>query len=502
MTGCGRFAATCDVAGRSDRSSSSSWPRWRPAARVPAARLADDDGRPRRCSRRRGRRALILSATGAAADGDSRRAALGVVLLFAWLVGLWRRRRPAAGSAPSRRADASRILSVMPRRHDQRDLSAAAQEYLLALRVLVGPDDTSRVTAAQIARHLGVTTQAASEMFRRLVADGLVAHAEGRDLHLSPAGRAAADGIFRRHALLEWLLTSVIGLGWAESDDEAMRLQGAISPRVEARLDEMLGHPETCPHGNPIDAETARRRPAGIRLSEMEAGIAGHDLPDHRGGRGGRRAAVVPRGARADARRARSRSWPAASRSTRSRSTVRAGARRWVCGRPRWSGSCPARPTRRCSTSSRPSRPEMTRDPRVRIAPSPTGPLHIGTARTALFNYLLRAPHRRHVHPPPRGHRPGARLDRLREGHPRRAALAGPRTGTRARRSPARRHAGPFAPVPPDAAPAALRRGRRTPARRRPGLSVLLHARGARRRPQGAGGGQAAAALRRALRRT
>ena len=27
-------------------------------------------------------------------------------------------------------------------------------------------------------------------------------------------------------------------------------------------------------------------------------------------------------------------------------------------------------------------------NPRVRIAPSPTGPLHIGTARTALFNFL------------------------------------------------------------------------------------------------------------------
>ena len=84
-------------------------------------------------------------------------------------------------------------------------------------------------------------------MFRRLVADGLVAHAEGRDLHLTAAGRATADGIFRRHALLEWLLTSVIGLGWAESDDEAMRLQGAISPRVEARLDELLGHPDVSP---------------------------------------------------------------------------------------------------------------------------------------------------------------------------------------------------------------------------------------------------------------
>src|SRR3954462_6171644 len=133
------------------------------------------------------------------------------------------------------------------RRNDQRDLSNAAQEYLLALRVLVGSDDLGRATTAQIARQLGVTTQAASEMFRRLVADGLVAHAGGRDLHLTPAGRASADGIFRRHALLEWLLTSVIGLGWAESDEEAMRLQGAISPRGERGVGEVFGHPENMP---------------------------------------------------------------------------------------------------------------------------------------------------------------------------------------------------------------------------------------------------------------
>ena len=159
----------------------------------------------------------------------------------------------------------------MPRRNDRRDLSAAAQEYLLALRVTAGNEE-ARATAAGIARHLGVTTQAASEMFRRLAADGLVQHVGGRELRLTTAGRAAADAIFRRHALLEWLLTSVVGLGWAESDEEAMRLQVAISPRVEARLDEMLGHPEICPHGNPIDAATARRRPTGVRLSEMEAG--------------------------------------------------------------------------------------------------------------------------------------------------------------------------------------------------------------------------------------
>ncbi len=156
------------------------------------------------------------------------------------------------------------------RRHESSDLSSAAQEYLLALRVMAG--DGSRVTAAQVSRHLGVSPQAASEMFRRLTADGLVAQADSRELILTPAGRAAADGIFRRHALCEWLLSSVVGLGWAESDEEAGRLQGAISPRVEARLDQLFGHPETCPHGNPIDAASAKRRPSGVPLSEVEAG--------------------------------------------------------------------------------------------------------------------------------------------------------------------------------------------------------------------------------------
>jgi DtxR family transcriptional regulator, Mn-dependent transcriptional regulator len=158
----------------------------------------------------------------------------------------------------------------MQRRHDPADISAAAQEYLLALRVMAS--DGRVATTAQVGRHVGVTTQAASEMCRRLAADGLVEATAGRGLVLTAPGRAAADAIFRRHALLEWLLISLVGLSWAESDREAIRLQGALSPRVEAKLDELLGHPETCPHGNPIDLETAGRRPAGTPLSELESG--------------------------------------------------------------------------------------------------------------------------------------------------------------------------------------------------------------------------------------
>ncbi len=158
----------------------------------------------------------------------------------------------------------------MARHHDPADISAAAQEYLLALRLMCG--DGHLATTAHLGRRVGVSTQAASEMCRRLTADGLLETGSGRGVVLTPAGQAAADAIFRRHALLEWLLTSVVGLSWAESDLEAARMQGALSPRVEARLEDLLGHPETCPHGNPIDAETARRRPAGTPLSELESG--------------------------------------------------------------------------------------------------------------------------------------------------------------------------------------------------------------------------------------
>ena len=144
----------------------------------------------------------------------------------------------------------------------------AEEAYLLAIR---GADDGS-LTSAGLARRLHVSPQATGEMLRKLTSEGLVSHGAGRVLELTDSGRAAADGIFRRHALAEWLLTSVLGMSWAESDVEAMRLQSGISARVEAALAELLGHPQTCPHGNPILQETARQRPPGFPLSEAESG--------------------------------------------------------------------------------------------------------------------------------------------------------------------------------------------------------------------------------------
>jgi DtxR family Mn-dependent transcriptional regulator len=56
----------------------------------------------------------------------------------------------------------------------------------------------------------------------------------------------------RRHRIVERWLTDVLGFDWAKSDAEAHRLEHAMSDEVVEKLNEMLGRPATCPHGNPI----------------------------------------------------------------------------------------------------------------------------------------------------------------------------------------------------------------------------------------------------------
>jgi DtxR family Mn-dependent transcriptional regulator len=148
----------------------------------------------------------------------------------------------------------------------------AAAEYLMTIRYMHG--EGQPVIAARLAERLGVSPATVSEMVTRLVREGLLlVDGDTRQLNLTDAGRTAAERTFRRHALSEWLLTEVIGLGWAEADEEAHHLQHAFSDRVTDKIDELLGRPPTCPHGNPIprDGHTPER-PAGLPLSSARPG--------------------------------------------------------------------------------------------------------------------------------------------------------------------------------------------------------------------------------------
>ncbi|HSK94106.1 MAG TPA: metal-dependent transcriptional regulator [Candidatus Angelobacter sp.] len=148
----------------------------------------------------------------------------------------------------------------------------AVAEYLMTIRYMHG--EGQPVIAARLAERMGVSAATVSEMVTRLVREGLLSvDPESRQLNLTDAGRGVAERTFRRHALAEWMLTEVVGLGWAEADEEAHHLQHAFSDRVTDKIDELLGRPPTCPHGNPIprDGHTPDR-PAGLPLAEAEAG--------------------------------------------------------------------------------------------------------------------------------------------------------------------------------------------------------------------------------------
>jgi len=159
--------------------------------------------------------------------------------------------------------------------HDPAETTEAAAEYLMTVRYMQA--EGGPVIAARLAERMGYSAASVSEMVTRLVREDLVSvDDQTRQLNLTDAGRTAAERTFRRHALAEWLLTEVVGLGWAEADEEAHHLQHAFSDRVTDRVDELLGYPSTCPHGNPIPrAGRTPDRPAGIRLSE---GVQGTDV--------------------------------------------------------------------------------------------------------------------------------------------------------------------------------------------------------------------------------
>ncbi|HET9692124.1 MAG TPA: metal-dependent transcriptional regulator [Acidimicrobiales bacterium] len=127
------------------------------------------------------------------------------------------------------------------------------EEYLEAVHEL--HEEGVPVIQARLVERLGHSAPAVSEMVRRLADDGFLTVA-GRVISLTDAGTAKAESVVRKHRLAERLLTDVIGLPWENAHLEAGRWEHVISDDVEARLVELLGHPTTCPHGNPIPGTT------------------------------------------------------------------------------------------------------------------------------------------------------------------------------------------------------------------------------------------------------
>ncbi|MEA2171920.1 MAG: DtxR family transcriptional regulator, Mn-dependent transcriptional regulator, partial [Solirubrobacteraceae bacterium] len=124
---------------------------------------------------------------------------------------------------------------------------------------------------ANLARAMQLSAPTVHEMIGRLERDGYVKRDDHKRLEFTADGLSHAEGIVRRHRLIERFLTDVLGIPWDEVHEEAERLEHAMSPVLEARMLAAIGDARTCPHGHPIDS---KNRITGVPLADVELGAS------------------------------------------------------------------------------------------------------------------------------------------------------------------------------------------------------------------------------------
>lgn len=175
-------------------------------------------------------------------------------------------RRPGHADRQGASTDSGHV-----RRRASASFHPPVEEYLATLYEM--DEENVPTIQARLSERLSVSAPSVSEMVRRLEADGYLDIVD-RVLQLTPAGRTRAEAVVRKHRLAERLLTDVIGLPWEKAHIEAGRWEHVISDEVEERLVELLHHPATCPHGNPIPGAN----PSRLNLKPLTAARPGEHV--------------------------------------------------------------------------------------------------------------------------------------------------------------------------------------------------------------------------------
>jgi DtxR family Mn-dependent transcriptional regulator len=147
--------------------------------------------------------------------------------------------------------------------------TVAEEEYLQILFWL--QEAGLPMTGANVARAMQLSAPTVHEMIGRLERDGYITRGADRAISFTGSGAEHAEGIVRRHRLIERFLTDVLGVPWDEVHEEAERLEHAMSPVLEERMLTAIGDAKTCPHGHPIFAGA---RLAGVPLADVEVGAS------------------------------------------------------------------------------------------------------------------------------------------------------------------------------------------------------------------------------------
>ncbi len=152
--------------------------------------------------------------------------------------------------------------------------SSTVENYIKQIYADERRSPETRVAMGRLASAMQVAPGTATAMVKTLAQAGLVDYEPRGGVNLTVAGRSLALRVLRRHRLVELFLVQVLHLDWSEVHEEADAWEHVISDRVLERMDQVLGFPETDPHGDPIPSACGDLPGGGdlYALSEIESG--------------------------------------------------------------------------------------------------------------------------------------------------------------------------------------------------------------------------------------
>lgn len=133
------------------------------------------------------------------------------------------------------------------------EVSSIIEEYLEAIYRLQERYGVART--GDLVNILGVSPGTVTNTIERLERMLLVVHEPYRGVQLTEEGRRIALNVIRRHRLLERLLVDVLGVEWCRVHELACSLEHWINENITKKIENILGSPNKCPHGNPIPTE-------------------------------------------------------------------------------------------------------------------------------------------------------------------------------------------------------------------------------------------------------
>jgi DtxR family Mn-dependent transcriptional regulator len=149
--------------------------------------------------------------------------------------------------------------------------TSAVEDYLKSIYEL--QHNQGKVATNALAERLSVAPASATGMIKKLAGMHLVSHEPYQGVVLTAAGEKIALEVIRHHRLIELYLAEALGVPWDQVHDEAEKWEHVLSEDLEDRIDAMLGHPTTDPHGAPIpDRNGTIAQPAIVRLSDLRPG--------------------------------------------------------------------------------------------------------------------------------------------------------------------------------------------------------------------------------------